>query len=75
MAVMSQVDHIEAGCQADRLAPASEVAAILGVSRSTVVRLAERGDLVAVRLSPRCTRYRLRDVDALIARLSEGARV
>lgn len=63
--------HSEAACQADRLVPASEVAAMLGVSRMTVVRLAERGELTAVRLSARCTRYRLADVEALIGRKSD----
>jgi predicted DNA-binding transcriptional regulator AlpA len=51
---------------------ASHIAALLGVSRSTVVRMGERGDLVPVRLSARCTRYRLRDVETLILRMSDA---
>ena len=69
---MTQVAHDEAGCHADRLASATDVAALLGVSRSTVIRLAERGELVPVRLSARCTRYRLSDVHALIGRRAEA---
>ncbi|WP_407655883.1 helix-turn-helix transcriptional regulator [Capillimicrobium parvum] len=63
---MAQVAHNTAGWQSDRLVPASEVAGLLGVSRSTVVRLADRGDLRPVRLSSRCTRYRMSDVVAFI---------
>jgi excisionase family DNA binding protein len=64
--------HLDKGSQADRLAPAREIAAMLGVSRSTVLRLVERGELVPVRLSARCTRYRVSDVEALVARLTGG---
>lgn len=71
MLCMDQDAHEGQVCQDDRLVSASEIAGVLGVSRSTVVRLGKRGELVPVRLSARCTRYRLGDVNALVRRRSD----
>lgn len=47
-----------------------EVAALLDVSRTTVWRLAERGDLPRIRIG-HLVRFRVEDVEALIDRSAE----
>ena len=53
-----------------QLLRAEDVASLLAVNRSTVWRLTQRvrEPLPVVRISPRCTRFRLRDVERWIGR-------
>ena len=48
-----------------------QVAELLNCSRRLVWRLASEGLLTRVKLAPRCVRFRLSDVEALIDELAE----
>jgi excisionase family DNA binding protein len=48
--------------QPEALLTTVEVAKILRIGRSAVVRLVDDGSLIAVKVSPRCTRFRPADV-------------
>lgn len=52
----------------DRLVPPRVVAGLLRVHRNTLHKYAARGELTPIYLSSRCTRYRMSDVEAFIAR-------
>jgi excisionase family DNA binding protein len=63
--------HRPTGSQGERTGPApllavGEVAAILGLSRATVWRMADAGELARVRIGSRAVRFRVSDVEALI---------
>jgi excisionase family DNA binding protein len=51
----------------DRLLRATEAAAMLGASKSTVWRFARMGKLHAVKVSERITGFRLSEIQALVA--------
>lgn len=51
----------------NRLLTGREVAQMCGVAAETIQKWARAGKLAAVRLSPRCIRFKLADVDRLLA--------
>lgn len=55
----------------ETLLPAKAVAQRLSICTKTIRRMVDRGVLRAVRLSPRCVRYRVADVSVALARMSE----
>ena len=58
--------------RAVRYVTASEAAEILRTSKRTVWRLVRCGRLSRVKLGPRCTRFRLRDVEELPVEFQAG---
>lgn len=50
-----------------------ELKALLGVSHSTIWRLVNRGELPIVKITQRCTGWRVGDVRAYLARRSEAS--
>lgn len=51
----------------------AEVADLLGVSKATVLRRYQSGDLPGLRFGPRSIRFRAADVDAFVARSASPA--
>lgn len=63
---MASMGHVETQYPARRLVTVAEAAYLLRVSRKTIQRMRERGDLTAVEVGPRLVRFRDSDIEALI---------
>jgi excisionase family DNA binding protein len=72
-ALVASPAHIPAAPDAPRYLDADGAATYLGISRSTVVRLAQAGTLPSARPSPGTVRFDRQDLDAYMAR-SRGTR-
>jgi predicted DNA-binding transcriptional regulator AlpA len=59
----------------DRLIPLSEVASLLGMSKTTVWEMVRRGLLPKpLKFGPRMSRWRLSDIQKVIAKAEEAGR-